>query len=97
VVFSGQVERVYVSWTYNNAYVAMKFSRKWYWNDQLIVLREDGIWDGTTWRIDGTSEYTWLNPAVFGPGHSHLLSGSYTVELYIGDRLEQRGSFAILR
>ncbi len=92
VTFTGQVERVYVSWIYDGVYVGMEFSRKWYRDNQLILPRE-GIWDGEAWRTDGSSEYTWLDAAVFG--QKCFPSGSYTVELYIDDRLVQRGNFTI--
>jgi len=94
-LFAGPVKCVYVSWTYNNVYVGMIFSRKWYWNNELILSRENESWDGNDWKIDGVSEYTFLKSTVFGSGQEYLRPGTYTVELYIGDRLEQRSDFII--
>lgn len=93
--FTGQVESVYVSWTYSNVYVGMEFGRKWYWIDQLISLPDaaNDVWDGINWETDGVSEYTWLEAVVFG--QRYFPSGSYIVELYIGDRLEQRSGFIV--
>lgn len=92
VTFTDQIERVYVSWIYNGVYVGMEFSRKWYRDNQLIYTCES-IWDGETWRVDGSSEYTWLDAVIFG--QKYFPPGSYTVELYIDDRLVQRGNFTI--
>ena len=93
--FTGQVERLYVSWTYSNVYVGMIFSRKWYRNNQLIPLpqAENDIWDGDNWKTDGVSEYTWLDAEIFG--QRYFPPGSYVVELYIGASLEQSGSFTV--
>ncbi len=93
--FTGQVESVYVSWIYSNVYVGMEFGRKWYRNDQLISLPDaaNDVWDGINWETDGVSEYTWLEAVVFG--QRYFPSGSYIVELYIGDRFEQRSGFIV--
>ena len=93
--FTGQVESVYVSWTYSNVYVGVEFGRKWYWNNQLISLPDaaNDVWDGINWETDGVSEYTWLEAVVFG--ERYFPPGSYIVELYIGDRLEQRSDFTV--
>jgi len=95
--FNGQIERVYISWTYSNAEKGMRVNRKWYWNGELIYARPHN-WEGD-WQTEGVSEYTWLDAkGVDALGNPRYFpSGSYAVEMYIGDRLEQRGNFVIQR
>jgi len=95
--FIGQIECVYMSWTYSNVEKGMRVSRNWYWNEQLICTRVHK-WE-RDWQTEGVSEYTWLEAkgveALGNP--QYFPSGSYAVELYIGDRLEQRSNFVIQR
>jgi hypothetical protein len=95
-MFTHPVTRINVSWTYQNVYRGMVFGRKWYLENQLIWQVKDDIWD-EAWEINGTSEYTYLDVSdgqVFR-GERVFRTGSYTVELYIGDELEQVGHFDI--
>jgi len=75
----------------------LQTTRKWYRNGQLIYARTH-TWAGD-WQTGGVSEYTWLEAKkVEALGYpQYFPSGSYTVELNIGDNLEQRGDFAIQR
>jgi hypothetical protein len=89
-VFTSPIFKIIVSWTYQGVYKGMKFSRKWY-RDGAPYLTKDSVWDGVTWKLDGDSEYTWIEEA-----HG-LQPGLYNVDFYIGDNPEpvQQGSFVI--
>ena len=99
-VFQSPVTRIDVCWPYHNVRHEDKmiFSRKWYWLNQPtpVFQKIDDIWD-QSWEDDGESECTYLDASggeVFA-GEYLLRPGSYTVELYIGKKLEQRGNFTI--
>jgi hypothetical protein len=86
-IFSGYIEKVYVSWIFRGA-AQGNYSRIWYGNDQLIpyLHRQD-----IEWGYDGERFYTWVYVAG-GLPHGH-----YSLEFRFDNQNEliEQGSFRI--
>jgi len=96
--FSGNVTKVYASWSFGNVREGMLFSRRWY-KDGEPLPRLNHIntpWTGN-WRLGDGTEYTWAYPEGVEPGLTIFPTGTYRLELYIGEERVQVGEFKIVR
>ena len=78
-VFTGIVEKLYVSWIPSTNYKGASFLKKWYIDGHFIFDSES------------TNEYGFIEIDQ----RSSLKPGKYLVDLYVGDTLVGRGDFEI--
>ena len=78
-IFTGTVERLYVSWTPNAKHDGASFLEKWYFNGHFIFDSES------------SNEYAYIEVDT----RESLKPGEYMVDVYVGETLVARGSFEI--
>lgn len=97
-VFSGNVSLIWVSWSYQDVRRDMEFSRQWYYNGSLIFSRTGLVWDEQYSLAPGFESTYFSASGVAALGNSEYFpAGTYTLELWIGDRVASSGSFVLVR
>ena len=82
--FPSGIQEAYAFWDFSDTPDGAAWTRVWYLDDQE-VMREEDNWS------QGASGSTWVS--IYSK--SALPDGTYRLELYLGDTLLQKGSFAI--
>lgn len=91
-VFPAGTEEIFAVWEYRDMNAGDRVRRIWFRDEQIWLTREE-LWNANHYQNNGSVR----DVSVYDNEGSGLDPGTYRLQLYVNDNLQQEGSFTVLR